>query len=224
MRNLFPGFTKESFEFFMLIRLNNNKPFFDENKEHFERVLKEPLYALAEDMQPFMQEVDKNIDTRPSRAVSRIRRSTRYRRDLSPYRDHLWVSWRDRTRDEEDSAIFTFYFSIEFDQMYCGSGYYNAKPGQMKALRKRIEEQPERFERIAKKAEKGGFSLHGDDYVRISAPESLPEICAKYYTKKSFHIEKELPIDEEHMSVRLPDILKENFSFLKDMYEFVNYG
>ena len=224
MENLFPGFTEESFAFFIMIRLNNNKAFFDENKALYERALKDPLYALAVDMEPFMQEIDRNIDTRPHRAVARIRRSTRYTKDKSPYRDHLWVSWRDRNTEADGNGIFTFYFSIEFGGMCCGSGYYNAGPKQMAELRKKIERQPERFERIAKKAEAGGFTLNGDDYMRITPPEDLPEICKQYYRKKSFYLEKELPNDGENISPRLPDILKENYAFLRDMYDFVNYG
>ena len=224
MSNLFPGFTADAFSFFMMIRLNNNKEFFEDNKELFEETLKNPLYALAADMEPFMLEIDKNIDTRPARAVARIRRSTRFTKDKSPYRDHLWVSWRDRSREAEDSAIFTFYFSVEFDSMSCGSGYYNAGPKQMAELRKKILLQPELFERIAKKAQAGGFTLHGDDYVRISPPEELPELCRAYYRKKSFYLDKDLPMEGDNVSPKLPDVLKENYSFLRDMYDFVNYG
>ena len=224
MGNLFPGFTADAFSFFIMIRLNNNKEFFEDNKEHYEDVLKKPLYALAADMEPFMLAVDKNIDTRATRAVARIRRSTRFTKDKSPYRDHLWVSWRDRSREAEDSAIFTFYFSMEFDSMSCGSGYYNAGPKQMAELRKKIALQPERFERIALKAQAGGFELHGDDYVRISPPEDLPELCKAYYRKKSFYLDKDLPMEGDNVSPKLPDVLKESYAFLRDMYDFVNYG
>lgn len=224
MDNLFPGFTADAFDFFMMISMNNNKTFFDENKELYESVLKDPLYALATDMEEYMHEIDSSIDTRPHRCVARIRRSTRYRKDLPPYRDHLWISWRDRSSDAYDSAIFTFYFSIDFGSMSCGSGYYNAGPKQMAQMRKKLEQQPERFERIAKKAEAGGFALGGDDYVRIAAPDAMPELCKQYYKKKSFYLSKDLPMEGEFVSPRLPDILKENYDCLKDMYDFITFG
>ncbi len=110
MENLFPGFDPEAFSFFLMIRLNNNKEFFDDNKEQYERLLKEPLYALAAEMEPFMLAIDKNIDARAHRAVARIRRSTRYTKDKSPYRDHLWISWRRRNTTRREmlaSYIFT---------------------------------------------------------------------------------------------------------------------
>jgi hypothetical protein len=41
------GVYAESFLFFIMIRMNNNKEFFEQNRSTFEKCLKEPLYALA---------------------------------------------------------------------------------------------------------------------------------------------------------------------------------
>lgn len=222
MDRLFQGFTAESFLFFIMIRMNNNKEFFEQNRSTFEKCLKEPLYALAADMEEAMRAIDPAIDTRPQRAVARIRRSTRYTKDKSPYRDHLWIGWRDRSVDGQDGSIFGFYFEMDADSMGCGGGYYNAKPAKMTELRRKIELQPERFERAAKKAQAAGLTLCGQDYARVRAPEDLPALCRQYYTKKSFYLEKPLPIDETNASSRLPDILADVFTQMKELYAFIN--
>ena len=47
---MFQGFTDETIAFLLSIRLNNTKTFFDANREMYERSVKQPLRALAEDL------------------------------------------------------------------------------------------------------------------------------------------------------------------------------
>ena len=217
---MFQGFTGESFGFFMLIRLNNNKAFFEENKAQYERSLKKPLYDLAADVAPTLASIDPSIDTRPVRAVARIRRSTRYTRDKSPYRDHLWIGWRDRDRQDEVGNAFGFYFDMNFTGMNCGAGYYAADPATMRDFRARVEANPAGFERIVDGIERAGFTLHGEDYKKITAPDTINEHIRPYYVKKSFYVEMPIEITDQNTSPYLVDILIHAFEALKPLYQF----
>lgn len=221
MSQLFQGFSSDAFAFFIMIRLNNNKAFFEENKAQYEDCLKQPLYALAADMEQTIHDIDPAIETRPQKAVARIRRSTRYTRNKDPYRDFLWIAWRDRSQDSQGEGKFGFYFDMSFESMSCGGGYYCARPAQMAELRKKIELQSDRFARIVQALAQSGLSLCGEDYKKVRVPDDLPPVCRPYYVKKSFYLEKELPIDEETTSPRLVGILKETFLSLKDFYDFI---
>ena len=91
---MFKGFTDQTFEFFMAIRFNNNRDFFQANRDWYQCAVREPCLALAEALIPVMEDVDPDLETRPWKAVSRINRYIRFSRDKSPYRDYMWLGYR----------------------------------------------------------------------------------------------------------------------------------
>ena len=91
---MFSGFTQEAVDFLTDIRFNNNQTFYEANRERYETYVKAPLRALADEMAPVVQLIDPRLDTRPGHTMSRIRRDTRFTKDKSPFRDHVWLGWR----------------------------------------------------------------------------------------------------------------------------------
>ena len=75
---MFTGCTQGAIDFLTDLRFNNHEPFFAQNKERYETLVKEPLRALCEEMAPVVQVIDPRLDTRPGRVMSRIRRDTRF--------------------------------------------------------------------------------------------------------------------------------------------------
>ena len=91
---MFTGFTQDALDFLQDIRFNNNQTFYEQNKERYEKHVKAPLRLLSDEMTPVVQLIDARLDTRPGRTMSRIRRDTRFTKDKSPFRDHVWLGWR----------------------------------------------------------------------------------------------------------------------------------
>lgn len=221
MQQRFAGFEEEAFGFFLMIRMNNNKAFFEDNRETYERCLKRPLWALAQDLEDDLWAIDPKIETRPSKCVARIRRSTLFSNNKLPYRDYLWIGWRDRTDDQRHSHAFGFFFHLSFDELCMGAGAYNMPPAQVKLLRERIAANPERFERIAKGVSDAGFYVHGPNYVRLIPPENLGPYAMEFYMKKHFSVERDYPMDDTHLGPELVGILRRDINALKDLYAFM---
>lgn len=223
MERTFTGFTAEAFEFFIMIRLNNNKPFFEEHRAQFEDKLKRPLWCLAADMEGFFRELDADIETRPSKCVAHIRRSTRYTRNKLPYRDFLWIGWRDRFLEKQiDKPVFGFYFDMGFEGMSCGAGLRAGNTALLAEFRRRAAAQPERLDEIARGAFDHGFMLSGEDYSprTLSRPEGMGDAAWELYRKKYFWLELPLPIDERSTSPELVDILTQAFTRLGPLNDF----
>ena len=91
---MFTGFSQEALDFLSDIRFNNNQTFYGQNQARYEQYVKAPLRALCDEMTPVVQLIDPRLDTRPGRTMSRIRRDTRFSKDKSPFRDHVWLGWR----------------------------------------------------------------------------------------------------------------------------------
>lgn len=186
---LFSGFTKEAVDFLTDIRFHNNQQFYDENRQRCERYVKAPLRALSDEMAPVVQLIDPRLDTRPGRTMSRMRRDTRYTRDKSPFRDHVWLGWR--YPGESRSEGFSLYWGFGPDWINWGCGCYDTDKPLMDALRLHIRREPEEIREILRHPEiEGRFALFGEDYKRIAVPEDVPQDLRALYVKKGFGIEQ----------------------------------
>lgn len=185
---MFEGFTTEADRFLTDIRFNNYQQFYDENRERYERYVKAPLRALCDEMTPVVQLIDPRLDTRPMRTMSRIRRDTRFTKDKSPFRDHVWLGWR--YPGERRSEGFGMYWGFGPDWMSWGCGCYAADKPLMDALRLQIRKEPDSVREVfAKSRIRGRFEVYGEAYKKMKLPEDVPQDLAFLYMKKGFGIE-----------------------------------
>lgn len=184
---MFTGFSKDAVDFLTEIRLNNNQAFYEANKQRYERVVKAPLAALCQEMNPIIEQIDPRLDTRPSRTMSRIRRDTRFTRDKSPFRDHVWLGWR--YPNESRGEAFGLYWGFGPDWLSWGCGSYSTDKPLMDALRLHIRREPDEVRRVFAPLREG-FAMHGEDYKRITVPDDVPEDLRPLYIKKGFAVEQ----------------------------------
>ncbi len=215
----FSGFTDEMSRFFLDIRFNNSKAYFLDNKARYEEYVKKPLHQLVEALAPHILEVDPDLVVRPSRVVSRIYRDTRYSKDKSPMRDHLWLAFK--KPGERVSGSFCPYFEVWFDHFQYGMGFYDIDRDHMDALRERMLRKKREFTAAVQKAETI-FSVVGDDYKRPLKTD-LPKALVPYYNKKGFSFNAAGPF-EMTKSVDLVELLAEGYRALTPIYNFINHG
>jgi len=209
-------------DFFLSLRFNNNRDFFERNREQYERFVKEPLRALAEAMGPTLTEIDPQFDVRPARVVSRIRRDTRFSHNKDPYRDHMWLSWR--YTGEATVDAMGFYWSVSPDSMDWGFGYYGANKQTMDRVRRRIVAKPQEimalFERCGVPER---FALQGDAYKRLAVPAEVPESLRGLYVKKGFYFENATGAQDFDMlfSESLVPRLREEYLRVAPLYDWM---
>ena len=185
---MFTGFAQEALDFLSDIRFNNNQTFYEQNRERYEKHVKAPLRALCDEMTPVVQLIDPQLDTRPGRTMSRIRRDTRFSRDKSPFRDHVWLGWR--YPGESRSEGFGMYWGFGPDWLSWGEGCYAADKPLMDALRLHIRRHPDEVRQaLFDPRLKGRFTLYGEPYKKLAVPDDVPEDLRALYVKKGFGIE-----------------------------------
>ena len=188
MKHLFSGFSQDAIDFLSEIRCNNNQQFYEANRARYEANVKAPLRALCDEMTPVISVIDPKLDTRPGRTMSRIRRDTRFTKDKSPFRDHVWLGWR--YPGESRSEGFGLYWGFGPDWLGWGCGCYAADKPLMDALRLHIRQSPEEVrDALHQPGLEGRFELYGEDYRRISIPRDVPEDLRTLYVKKGFGLE-----------------------------------
>ena len=203
---MFSGFTDETFQFFAAIRFNNNVSFFHSNHDWYERAVREPLKDLAAELGETVLSIGENLETRPEKVVSRINRDIRFSKDKSPYRDHMWLSFR-RPGTPQGSEL-CIYVAVDVSGCEVGFGIHDQVRPLMNAIRREIRVNPEGFERDARAAF-SALTLGGEAYRRMKVPENLPPLCAQFYPLKGFWMFKGFTDPELLRSPRLAEEIRQ---------------
>ena len=214
---MFQGYSNETFEFFMAIRFNNNRPFFQDNRDWYLRAVREPSLLLAQDLNALMEEIDPDIERRPQRVVCRINRDVRFSKDKSPYRDQVWMPFRRPYPDR--GGMPCFYFHLGADGGEYGMGFYHENRLMMDNLRARMAARPQ--EMISLLNDLKDYSLGVDQRVRLPLPEGLPDELSAIYRARSLYFFKNCVDFEVIKSAKLTDVLAESFRQLAPIYRYI---
>ena len=205
---MFQGFTREALSFLSDIRFNNNQTFYENNRQRYEEHVKAPLRELCDEMTPVVQLIDPRLDTRPGRTMSRIRRDTRFTKDKSPFRDHVWLGWR--YPSERWSEGFGMYWGFGPDWLSWGCGCYAADKPLMDALRLTIRREPDVVRAALAPLRIGDrYEMYGESYKKLTVPEDVPQDLMELYVKKGFGVEHNATKEEWTMlySHEMADLL-----------------
>lgn len=218
----FAGLPAEFVDFLMEIRMNNNVEYFNANRKRYEALIKNPLYALADALGPIVLAVDPKLDVRASRSVSRMRRDTRFTKDKSPYRDHMWIGWR-RLGEGRMNSI-GLYWEVSPEATSWGCGVYSDVRGLMEQIRADMVEHPKPYLDMLKGLRLGDrFTLHGNEYKRLKIPEALHPELHTLYIKKGFYV-RNVPRPDDYDSLfngSIVDRLAEDYAMLAPMYHLM---
>ena len=180
---MFNGFSPLTIDFMWNLRLNNNKAWFEANKENFKQDFHGPMKELGRDV--FERIAADHGDHGFIHKVSRIYKDARRVRDGEPYRCNLWFSIEKPS--EEWTSTPVFWFELAPEGWSYGLGYYQAKPVTMVKYRARIDSDPSKFkELIAPLDDQNEFILEGEEYKRKKETAS-PEL-AHWYNKRSLSL------------------------------------
>ena len=212
---MFQGYTSETLDFMWGIRFNNDRAWFQAHKEEYLQHLYQPTLELGREVHSRFTEKFPKLGL--NLHVCRIYRDARRLHGQGPYKDHLWLT----IRPENDvwSQQPVYWFEITPEGWSYGVGFWNAGAQTMAAMRRDIDEDPKRLEKIARRIQKdGAFSVQGQDYAR---PKGDPSpLLTPWYNKRSISVGCERPFDELVCSPALTDTLVEGFTFLEPCYEY----
>lgn len=214
----FSGIPMDAFAFLFELRLQNDKAFFEANRERFNKSVRDPLRALVSGLEPTLNAIDPLLITKPSSCVSRIYRDTRFSADKSPFRDHMWLAFR-REEDKHLSDCFIYYFEISPERYSYGCGTYGPLPALMEKVRARAAAEEAHLVSIVNGLDKAGFSLLGEDFKRPKVKDAPPE-ALKIVNKKGFYASKESLSIKNTSDAALLNELKQGFCQLEPLYRF----
>ncbi len=217
----FTGFSKNTINFLNNLKRNNNKDWFEKNKQTYNRYVLEPLRNLVADLSYFMLDIDSLFEVTPAvnKTISRIYRDTRFSKDKSLFKTNMWITFKRPQKDWKDAPAY--FFEISPDLYRFGMGFYSATPNTMKKFRELIDKKPKRFQQaISFYSKQKTFVLEGEKYKRIFDEAKSKEI-QDWYQRKSFYLVCNRKIDNTLFSKKLANNLTSGFGSLADFYRFL---
>jgi uncharacterized protein (TIGR02453 family) len=212
---LFKGFDEKTTEFLWGIRFNNNKTWFEENKQTYLDHVQSPMKELGEEVWTYLTE---KHSLEAGYRVARIYRDARRVRDGRPYKDNLWFTIQQHFQD--GLALPAFFFGVDPEGYTYGLGYYSAPATTMKKFRDRLDANPAAFERLASALkEQKVFDLYGDEYKQKKADKE--GLLGEWYNRKNLGMIAERSGHEKIYAPTFAKTLSGEFELLLPLYHFL---
>jgi uncharacterized protein (TIGR02453 family) len=163
-----PHFSPEFFGFLSELKQNNNREWFQANKNRYKQTVQEPLLQFISDFADPLAAISPRfvVDPRPSGgSMFRIYRDVRFSRDKSPYKTHAAAQFRHQ--NGRDVHAPGFYLHLEPGNVFVGAGLWHPSGPTLAAVRDAIVDQPDAWSSIlSDPGFAAGHKLGGDSLKR----------------------------------------------------------
>ena len=148
----FSGWKGDFAGFFLGLRANNNKPWFEAHRKQYEQEVKAPMLALLADLEG---------EFGPARRVSRPNRDIRFSADKSPYKLNIYA-------DVERGG----YVALDAEGLVAAGGRWMVEDAQLKKLRASIatDRSGKALVDIVADLRKKGYDVSGQELKRVPPP------------------------------------------------------
>jgi uncharacterized protein (TIGR02453 family) len=210
------AFCDKTIEILWGIRLNNYKSWYEEHKEDYKTYVREPMVALGKEVFDLIQAKEKSFDDFPK--VSVVRRDTRFSRNKDPYKESIWVLFRNDQTPSIEHENPTFYFEVAPESFHLGCGYWPS-PKRLAEFRLFCIANQARAEELFENIEKQGFyAISGEPYKRPKIDASHP--LSKWLNCKSITLSRDFDIGGILYSPDLGKWVAEKFLEAYPFYDF----
>jgi uncharacterized protein (TIGR02453 family) len=161
-------FTPALFSWLRQLKKNNNREWFQQNRDRYLETVRDPLLRFIADFGPRLETISPHFlaDPRPSGgSMFRIHRDTRFSKDKSPYKTHAAAQFRHQAG--KDVHAPGFYLHLEPGEAFVGGGIWHPDAKALAGIRELIVDDPAGWKKsISGKGFRDGFALGGESLKR----------------------------------------------------------
>ena len=158
----------ELFKFLSELKENNNRDWFQSNKDRYENDVKDPLLSFIAAFAERAPEISTNIMVIPrvqGGSLFRIYRDVRFSKDKTPYKTGAGMHFRHKRG--KDVHAPGYYLHLEPGEVFAGCGIWKPNTETVNKIRRKIAEHPDMWLAILEdKKFKKTFTLGGDSLKR----------------------------------------------------------
>lgn len=231
LENTFPGFTEHTFDFFQELAGNNNKMWFERNRERYETHVRGVFQSLLAALQPTLLKLNPCFEVagKVNRNFSRINRDIRFSKDKSPYKSNYYLYIFDSRRDRQTDG--RLYVGLNAECVTVGFATYASwKPKTASALetvfRKRLVSNRGALDNLVDRIVRGGryeTYWHRNEKNEWALHPGLPRCDHDWQTVQAWVVRKVFPA--ETRAIAKPDFaerIKRIFLQLYPLYIFTS--
>lgn len=166
MSNL-PGFSADLFGFLSDLAENNDREWFQLNKERYEESVKEPALSFIAAFGPYLKNVSPHFQAIPRAqggSLFRIYRDTRFGKDKTPYKTNTGLHFRHEAGKNAHAP--GFYVHLAPGEVFFGAGLWRPEGPTARAIRQLIVDEPVEWKKVKTAIGKSSLALTGDSLVR----------------------------------------------------------
>jgi uncharacterized protein (TIGR02453 family) len=216
-------FKKDTLKFLTQLEKNNNREWFNDNKQRYIENVKEPFESFISDLIDAMQPQFESMHITPKDAIFRIYRDVRFSKDKSPYKTKISAIVSPGGR--KDKTIPGIYIEISAKEIRIYSGLYQLDAKQLNNVRSHISHSLEEFDSLINnvkfKAEFGDFK--GEKNKRIPREFEDDAIAQPLLYNKQFYFFTIWPAESIFEKNIIKKITK-SYSVAQPVSEFLYEG
>ena len=210
-------FPLNTLSFLKKLSKNNNKEWFEENRELFKRDFLQPALQFVVDMGEKLCTIAPGIVAVPKidKSIFRLHRDVRFSKDKSPFKTNLGILFWEGNRKKIECP--GFYFHIDPKSFFLGSGFYIFPNDMLKTFREKIYDPvlgKQLDDAVKKVMKKGDYNLGGKTYKRVPKGFDPEYPYADYLLYNGFYIYYESKNIDDDLK---KDPLNLSFKIFKDM-------
>jgi uncharacterized protein (TIGR02453 family) len=151
MAGAFTGWKGDFRGFFLGLKLNNSKAYFESHRKQYENDVKAPMVALLADLEPEFG----------AARLSRPNRDIRFSADKSPYKTNIYAS-----------TSRGGYVALDAEGLVVGGGRYMMEPAQLATFREAVAAKAsgEKIAATVAALRAKGYGVEGQDLKRVPSP------------------------------------------------------
>ncbi len=207
---------KETFTFLKNLNKNNNREWFNQNKELYISAQQNVLEFVTELLEEMSKFDDNFAKLDPKKTLFRIYRDTRFSKDKSPYKTNFGASINGIGKKDGGAG---YYLHIAPGECFLAAGVYMCDPKILKEIRKEISVNAEEFNSIIQEKNFKKFEFSNEKLSRVPQGFEKDDPMAEYLKMKHMVVSHNIK-DEDLLKEDSIKMVAENF---KKMSKFVDF-
>jgi uncharacterized protein (TIGR02453 family) len=216
-------FNQDFLDFFKELAKNNNRDWFNKNKQRYELSVKKPFEEFTEEMIHRIGGEEDEIRITPKEAIFRIYRDVRFSKDKAPYKTHASAVISPKGR--KDFSVPGWYIQLSAEDARFYSGMHVMEKDQLQKFREYLAANPDEFESLLKEKDFKKYfgKIYGEQHKRL--PKEFKEVAEKQpliANKQFYYFAKFEP--EKILSRTFTDLLMKCYYASRNMNNFIKDG
>lgn len=159
----FQGFGEKAIPFLKALDFHQSREWFQENRDLFERELREPLGDLVEVLTERFAAARLGLRGDRKKSLFRINRDVRFSKDKRPYTNHVSAILSPDGTKMEQGVFFVY---VGLDRCFAAIAWWQPAPTLLQAMRAAIVEKAPRFRTMVTALAKNGLEIGAEERLK----------------------------------------------------------